>query len=58
MALSGEPRVIKYINSAVCNLWQIEVGLENLFFFHRIILGLLSCYLKDYQIPCDNLRTI
>ena len=27
------------------------------FFFHKIILGLLPSYLKDYLIPCDNLRT-
>ena len=26
-------------------------------FFHKIILGLLPSYLKDYLIPCDNLRT-
>ena len=51
-----EPRVIKYIKSLVWNLWQIEDGLEN-FFFHKIILGLLPSYLKDYLIPCDNLRT-
>ena len=32
-------------------------GLENLYFFHKIILGLLPSYHKDYLIPCDNLRT-
>ena len=26
-------------------------------FFHKIILGLLPPYLKDYLTPCDNLRT-
>ena len=30
---------------------------RKLFFFHKIILGLLPSYLKDYLIPCDNLRT-
>ena len=43
-----------------------ELGLESLadrrwtrklIFFHKIILGLLPSYLKDYLIPCDNLRT-
>ena len=43
-----------------------ELGLESLadrrwtrklFFFHKIILGLLPSYIKDYLIPCDNLRT-
>ena len=42
-----------------------ELGLESLadrgwtrkLFFHKIILGLLSSYLKNYLIPCDNLRT-
>ena len=42
-----------------------ELGLESLadrrwtrklIFFHKIILGLLPSYLKDYVIPCDNLR--
>ena len=47
---------IKYIKSLVWNLWQIEDGLEN-FFFHKIMLGLLPSYLKDYLIPCDNLKT-
>ena len=56
MALSRKPRLIKYIKSLVWNLWQIKDGLEN-FFFHKIILGLLPSYLKDYLIPCDNLRT-
>ena len=27
------------------------------FFFHKIILGLLPSYLKNYLVPCDNLRT-
>ena len=26
-------------------------------FFHKIVLGLLPSYLKDYLIPYDNLRT-
>ena len=43
-----------------------ELGLESLadrrwtrklIYFHKIILGLLPSYLKDYLIPCDNLRT-
>ena len=43
-----------------------ELGLESLadrrwtrklIFFHKIILGLLPSYLKDYLILCDNLRT-
>ena len=46
----------KIYQSLVWNLWQIEDGLEN-FFFHKIILGLLPSYLKDYPVPCDNLRT-
>ena len=42
-----------------------ELGLESLadrrwtrklIFFHKIILGLLPSYLKDYLIPCDYLR--
>ena len=43
-----------------------ELGLESLedrrwtrklIFFHKIILRLLPSYLKNYLIPCDNLRT-
>ena len=42
-----------------------ELGLESLVdrkwtgkrFFHKIILGLLTSYLNDYLIPCNNLRT-
>ena len=43
-----------------------ELGLESLAdrrwtrklnFFHKIILELLPSYLKNYLIPCDNLRT-
>ena len=39
-----------------------ELGLEYLLdwkriFFHKIILGLLPSYLKDYLIPYDDLRT-
>ena len=45
------------MKSLVWNLWQIENGLENLFCFHKIILGLLPSFLKDYLIPSDNLRT-
>ena len=30
---------------------------RKLIFFHKIILGLLPSYLKDYLIPCDILRT-
>ena len=45
--------MIKYIKNLVWNLWQIEDGLENLSFF----LGLLPSYLKNYLIPCDDLRT-
>ena len=30
---------------------------RKLIFFHKIILELLPSYLKDYLIPCDNLRT-
>ena len=55
--LSRGPCMIKYIKSLVWNPWQTENGLENFFFFHKIILGLLPSYLKDYLIPCDNLRT-
>ena len=41
-----------------------ELGLESLvdrrwtrkLFFHKIILGLPPSYLKNYLIPCDNLR--
>ena len=55
--LSRGPRVKKGIKSLVWNLWQIEDGLENFFFFNKIILGLLPSYLKNYLIPCDNLRT-
>ena len=47
--------MVKYIKSSVWNLWQMEGGLEN-FFFHKIILGLPPSYLKNYLIPCDNLR--
>ena len=54
--LSRGIHVITYINSLVWNPWQIEDGLENLF-FHKIILRLLSSYLKDYLTPCHNLRT-
>ena len=47
------------------NIYQ-ELGLESfadrrwtrkLSFFTKIILGLLPSYLKNYLIPCDNLRT-
>ena len=40
----------------VCNLedWRWT---RKLFFFHKRILGLLPSYLRDYLIPCDNLRT-
>ena len=42
-----------------------ELSLESLtdrrwtsqIFFHKITLGLLPSYLKDYLIPCDNLKT-
>ena len=42
-----------------------ELSLESLtdrrwtsqIFFHKITLGLLPSYLKDYLIPCDNLNT-
>ena len=42
-----------------------EFGLESLadrrgtrkLFFHKIILGLLPSYLRDYLIPCYNLKT-
>ena len=44
--------MIKYIKSLFWNLWQIEDGLENFFFFSQN-----KSYLKDYLIPCDNLRT-
>ena len=47
-----------------CNEIYQELGLESLanrrwtrklfFFFHKMILGLLPSYLKDYLIPCDN----
>ena len=57
MVLSRGPRMVKYIKSLVWNFWQIENGLENAFFFHKIVLGLLPSYLKDYLIPYDNLRT-
>ena len=30
---------------------------QKTYFFHKIIVGLLPSYLKDYLIPCDNLRT-
>ena len=49
--------MIKHIKSSFWNLWQIEDGLENVVFFHKIFLGLLLSYLKKYLIPCDNLRT-
>ena len=46
--------MVEYIKSLVCNLWQVEDGPKD-FFFHKIIVGLLPSYLKDYLIPCDNL---
>ena len=45
----------KIIKNLDWNLLEIEDRLEN--FFRKIIFGLLPSYLKDYLVPCDNLRT-